>query len=179
MDLPDITITYNVLESSISATGSFEDSNTPQHDCLEPSIGTTGSNYNHNTDLEDINHVPPLTIQESILNSSRITPSGNGNPSNSKIQPDITKDPGDFTSLSNLHSNMSLCTQPTSGQKWWAAVVLGFVFALVSSPVAYYITSSVTTSLGGISLIEGPGPNVPGLLLHTIIFILIVRLILW
>jgi hypothetical protein len=97
-----------------------------------------------------------LTIQESLLNDSRITPDGNGH------RP---------SSLSS--------TQPTSGQKWWAAVLLGFIFAIISSPAAYYTTSTITTSLGGISLTEGQGPNFAGLLIHTIVFIIIVRLILW
>ena len=128
-------------------------------------IGTTELvNYNSLVDQQyqredrDIEQAlePIVTIQECILNGSRISPSGNGNA-----------------------SSIPFCTQPTSGQKWWAAVVLGFVFALVSSPVAYYMTSTVTTSLGGISLAEGPGPNFVGLLVHTIIFILIVRMILW
>jgi len=97
-----------------------------------------------------------LNIQESLLNDSRITPAGNGDP-NSK----------------------PYCTQPTSGQKWWAAVLLGFIFALVSSPVAYQITSKISTSVGGISLIDGNGPKFLGLLIHTIIFIIIIRIILW
>lgn len=105
--------------------------------------------------IEDPNIVKEnLSIQDSILNDSRITPSGNG-------------------------SGKTVCTQPTTGQKWCAAVLLGFVFALISSPVAYYATSKVTTSLGGIPLTEGAGPNFVGLLIHTLIFILIVRLILW
>ena len=64
-------------------------------------------------------------------------------------------------------------------EKWWIAILLGFIFAIVSSPAAYYITSYIITSLGGISLIYGPGPNFAGLLIHTLIFIIIVRIILW
>ena len=97
-----------------------------------------------------------LTMPELLLNNSRITPTGNGNP-----------------------QSKPFCNEPTSGQKWWAAVLLGFVFAIISSPAAYYITSSVTLALGGIPLTLGPGPTVPGLILHTILYILIVRLILW
>lgn len=97
-----------------------------------------------------------LTLQESLLNNSRITPTGNGDP-----------------------NGKPYCTEPTSGQKWWAAVLLGLIFALISSPAAYYITSSVTTSLGGIPLMYGAGPNFAGLVVHTLIFIVIVRVILW
>ena len=98
----------------------------------------------------------PLTTQETLLNDSRITPTGNGNP-----------------------SSKPYCTQPTSAHKWWAAVLLGFIFALVSSPAAYYASSKITTSLGGITTMQGPGPNFVGLLIHTLIFIIIVRIILW
>lgn len=67
---------------------------------------------------------------------------------------------------------------PSSKDKWMAAFVAGVLFALISSPLAYYITSSLTVGLGGIALTVGPGPTFAGLLLHTIIFILIVRWIL-
>lgn len=98
----------------------------------------------------------PLSIQDTLLNDSRISPTGNGNP-----------------------ASKPYCTPPTSGNKWCAAVLLGFIFALVSSPAAYYVSSKVTTSLGGISTMEGTGPNFVGLLIHTLVFIIIVRIILW
>lgn len=110
---------------------------------------------NDNSPISDDN-VTLLNTQESLLNDSRIAPTGNGN-----------------------SASKPFCTQPTSGQKWWAAVILGFVFALVSSPAAYYVSSKITTSLGGISTIDGNGPNFVGLLVHTIIFIIIIRVILW
>lgn len=103
-----------------------------------------------------LNDGPPLSHPESILNDSRISPVSNGNP-----------------------NSRPFCNQPTSGQKWWASVLLGFIFALISSPAAYYVTSKITTSLGGIALADGPGPNFAGLLVHTLIFIVIVRIILW
>jgi hypothetical protein len=100
--------------------------------------------------------VPELTMQDLLLNDSRITPTGNGN--------------------ADTASNT---TQPTSGQKWWAAVLLAFVAAIIYSPAAYAITSTVTTSLGGIPLAYGPGANLAGLVVHTLILIIIFRLILW
>lgn len=121
-------------------------SNTP----LTPT-GNTGSNSMNDTSIPST-----LSIQDSLLNDSRITPTGNGNP-----------------------MSKPYCTQPTSGQKWWAAVLLGFLFALISSPAAYNITSQVTSSTLGITLMDGAGPNFVGLLIHTLIFIVIVRIILW
>ena len=93
-----------------------------------------------------------LSIQEKILNNSRITPVGNGN---------------------KLDSEM-LNTPPSGGQKWWAAVILGFVFALVSSPVAYAVTDNVLNTKSKIK-----NESLSKLTLHTIIFIFIVRIILW
>ena len=121
--------------------------------------GTIKNEYNYEKDFNQPNIIiveTPLSVQDTLLNDSRITPTGNGNP-----------------------ASKPYCTQPTSGHKWWAAILLGFIFALVSSPAAYYISSKVTTSLGGISTMEGPGPNFVGLLIHTLIFIIIIRIILW
>lgn len=97
-----------------------------------------------------------LSIQDSLLNDSRISASGNGN-----------------------ESNKPVCTQPTGGQKWWAAVIVGFLFAIFSSPVAYQITTQITDPSMGIKTIQGKGPTTFGLFLHMIIFILVIRLILW
>lgn len=91
------------------------------------------------------------SIQDKLLNDSRVSP-------------DV---------------NTSSVNPPTSGQKWWASILLGIVFALVSSPAAYYLTSTASTKLDGVALYNGRGPNLAGLLLHTLIFILIVRIILW
>lgn len=74
---------------------------------------------------------------------------------------------------SNNHQPLS------SAQKWWLAIVLGIVFGLISSPLAYYLSSTLFMSMGGMSMVNGPGPNLVGLLVHTILFICIVRLILW
>lgn len=103
-----------------------------------------------------------LMIQESLLNDSRITPIGNG-------------------SLMSKSTHM----QPTSAQKWWAAAILGLIFALISSPAAYAITSSTSSTFFGFTLTEdwiyefGSKPNLLGLMIHTLIFIIIVRIILW
>jgi hypothetical protein len=73
----------------------------------------------------------------------------------------------------------SSCRPLTSGQKWIAAFLLGLIFGIVSSPFAYYLTSSVTTFLGGLALHETGYPNYVGLLIHSILFTVIVRIILW
>ena len=90
-----------------------------------------------------------------IIRTSRLSPVGNGTPP-----------PNDVNT-------------PTSGQKWWFAVMIGLLFAIISSPIAYSITNYVTTMLGGKSLTRPSGVNIIGLTLHTIFFIIILRLILW
>lgn len=94
-----------------------------------------------------------IGIQDQLLSDNIIEPMNNGSDDNNMV--------------------------PTSAQKWWASIVIGFIFGIISSPGAYYISSMITTSLGGIELTNGRGPNIVGLLIHTIIFILIVRIILW
>lgn len=96
-----------------------------------------------------------LKIQDALVNDSRFTHAGNGSPDICKQNP------------------------PTSGNKWWASFLAGFVFAIISSPAFYYGTSAISTTLGGPPTTDGPGPTFVGLLLHTIIFTLIIRWILW
>lgn len=89
---------------------------------------------------------------DNLLNDSRISPMGNGSSANDSTV--------------------------TGGQKWWAAVLIGFIFALISSPAFYNITSNLVSPIG-IKLTDGPGPTLTGLILHTIIFTIVIRIILW
>jgi hypothetical protein len=107
-------------------------------------------------DIEVKHSIPSMTMPESLLVNSRMTPTGNG----------------------NINGNNN-CTPPTSGHKWWASVILGLIFALISCPPAYQITSAVTNNVAGVNTMMGSGPTLLGLIIHTIIFILIIRLILW
>ena len=66
----------------------------------------------------------------------------------------------------------------TSSQKWWLALLVGVLFFIIASPLAYRLTSTASISLG-FGPTSGPGANWGGLLLHAIIFALLVRLILW
>jgi hypothetical protein len=88
-----------------------------------------------------------LTLIESLLNDSRITPTGNGN---------LESKP--YTAV------------PTSGQKWWAAVILGFVYALMSSPAAQEIVLTVTHSTE---------VTARSIVLNTALYIIVMRIILW
>ena len=70
----------------------------------------------------------------------------------------------------------------TSKDKWILSIMVGLLFMLISSPYLYKITNSIASYVK-LSTIEGgnssPGmPNIPGLILHTIIFTIIVRLLI-
>lgn len=86
-----------------------------------------------------------LTMSEDLMADSRFSQTSTGGSSNPPLR-------------------------PTNGQKWWASVLLGLLFFIISSPSAYDITGL------GCGKVETP---LLGLIIHTIIFILIVRIILW
>jgi hypothetical protein len=62
---------------------------------------------------------------------------------------------------------------PTSAQKWWASVILGMLFFIVSSSFMFGITSSVFGVAG-----TAHHTSVVQHLVHAVIFILLVRIIL-
>lgn len=106
--------------------------------------------------IEPESEVTPLNLQDRMLNYSRIAPGGPGNV-----------------------SGQEYLGPPTSSQKWWAALILGLLFFVISSPLAYYLSSTVTTTLGGLPTTIDYGPTLIGLIIHTLLFILLVRLLMW
>jgi hypothetical protein len=69
-------------------------------------------------------------------------------------------------------------SQISSQQKWIISIFAGLLFAIISSNVVYGFTNKL---FGGFNL--GPlyvkgGPTVTGLIIHTIVFILLVRLVM-
>lgn len=68
----------------------------------------------------------------------------------------------------------------TSSMKWWLAIFLGLLFFIVAFPGTYNLTNAIWTSLGLPSFLQAPGcPTTVGVLIHAIIFLIIIRLILW
>lgn len=68
----------------------------------------------------------------------------------------------------------------TSSMKWWLAIVLGLLFFIMAFGGTYNVTNAVWTGIGLPTYMNGPGsPKWWGVLIHAIIFILIIRLILW
>lgn len=63
--------------------------------------------------------------------------------------------------------------------KWQVSLLSGLIFMLVSSPMLYSLMDSIIEPLLGIDLSSKKGcPTMAGLLLHTIVFVLIVRLLM-
>ena len=68
----------------------------------------------------------------------------------------------------------------TSSQKWWASFVLALLFLIFSSPVAYVIISGISTMFYGPVLFVTPGGQTfIGLLVMTLIYFFIVRMLMW
>lgn len=107
------------------------------------------SDFAERIDL-DQHAITDLSLQETILNDSKLCPSGNGNPE------------------SRPH-----CTQPTGGQKWWAAVMFGIIFAIMNSQPVEAVTSFAY------SQITGKTEKFQSPLIQAILFIVIIRYILW
>lgn len=129
-------------------------------------------------------------LTDRLLEESRLSPTNNGfKHANSSVD-DYGTNSGlmiggvnpSAVNKSNILGGIGdqvTANEVSSGQKWWAAIILGFIFAIISSPPAYLLTSRVVTGAGGSQMTRGQGPTIPGLILHTVIFIIIVRLIMW
>ena len=62
----------------------------------------------------------------------------------------------------------------TEGQKWIICFMSGLLFLLISSPFMYRLTNQVTSMVGFETSVNGC-PNLYGLLLHGVVFLLLVR----
>ena len=72
-------------------------------------------------------------------------------------------------------ASANVCDKPySSADKWTSSFILGILFLLLSSPFAYAITKNIVPSIA-----DSRGrPTLLGLVLHSILFVLIVRLML-
>lgn len=71
--------------------------------------------------------------------------------------------------------NMS---QPTSNQKWLIALIAGLLFLLIGSPFLYRAVDSLLRGLVG-PIAQNGCPTMLGLVLHAVVFLLVVRAIMW
>lgn len=66
----------------------------------------------------------------------------------------------------------------TSEDKWMVAVFAGLLFAILASPFVFRFTNGLTAALG-FEIADSEGcPNMIGIALHAVVFILIVRLLM-
>lgn len=63
----------------------------------------------------------------------------------------------------------------SSSQKWIASLVSAFLFFVIASPMMYKFVNSITTKIGFSTASEDGLPNVGGLILHSLVFLLIIR----
>lgn len=96
---------------------------------------------------------------------------------NQKKEPEEQKDESNIENNINFYKYMY--TEPSSGQKLLVSILFGLLFAIIASPIFHEMLNHISVYLGGIKLTEGKGLNLPGLILCTIIFTIIVRIILW
>lgn len=69
------------------------------------------------------------------------------------------------------------CIKPyTSGDKWTVAIIGGLLFMLLASPFLYGVINSLLSPIISTANVDGC-PNWGGLILHSILFICIVRLL--
>jgi heme A synthase len=68
----------------------------------------------------------------------------------------------------------------TNSMKWWLAIFLGILFFLIALGGTYNLTNAIWTGIRLPSFLNAPGcPNTWGVLIHAIVFVLLIRLILW
>ena len=66
----------------------------------------------------------------------------------------------------------------SSSDKWMGAVIGGILFAILSSPFAYNLTSSLCEMAGLGETCRWGCPNMVGLAVHSVVFALITRAVL-
>jgi hypothetical protein len=80
--------------------------------------------------------------------------------------------------LMNVKNNQKCPRSYTSKDKWIIALVGGLLFMLIASPFLFQAVNTLTSMIG-LQISDTQGcPNIGGLMLHTIVFILFTRLLL-
>lgn len=65
----------------------------------------------------------------------------------------------------------------TSKDKWIISLLSGLLFLLVASPFLFTVMNELTSSFG-MTIAHNGCPNMGGLLIHAIVFMLLVRLLM-
>lgn len=66
----------------------------------------------------------------------------------------------------------------TSKDKWIVSIISGLLFLLIASPFLYQLTNIVFSPLGFIMASKEGCPTILGLVVHSLVFLLIVRLMM-
>ena len=87
-----------------------------------------------------------------------------------------TMKPAEPVGLDEMLTAMKEYAKPNNYKKWVISVSSGVLFFIIASPLLFKIVNYLTSRLG-VSILDYQGkPNMIGYILHTIVFILIVRL---
>ena len=62
-------------------------------------------------------------------------------------------------------------------QKWIIGLYCGLLFLLIASPFMYKLTNKLTKLVGWTSSVNGC-PNIGGLILHAVVFVILIRVIM-
>lgn len=66
----------------------------------------------------------------------------------------------------------------SSADKWRVSLLSGLIFLLVSAPFTYDLVDKLLSPLG-LNVVSSPGcPSTLGLLVHTLVFVLVIRLLM-
>lgn len=66
----------------------------------------------------------------------------------------------------------------TNSMKWWLAGILGVLFFVLSSPGAYSLTNAALDA-AGLPGRKTCGPSLLTVVVHSILFALLIRLVMW
>lgn len=62
--------------------------------------------------------------------------------------------------------------------KWIIAVLIGIIFAIIASPFLFRVTNAIFKRLGFPTVDNNGVPNMFGIVLHTVILIILIRLLM-
>lgn len=70
------------------------------------------------------------------------------------------------------------CVTVDSNEKWLIAVLLGIIFLIISAPLIFRLSNSITSKVGMHTTYKSGLPTPFGYIIHMIVFILIVRILM-
>jgi hypothetical protein len=120
-------------------------------------------------------------LEEDINNPNPNSPSNpdDVNPSNPDDDSPENKNNLSKKDIQDIKNAQYFYNEPSSNRKLLIAIIFGLIFAILSSPVVYQITNYISMKLGGVETTIGQGPTIIGLIIQTLIFIIVIRIILW